>query len=268
MRSVIPSQRRGKPVSAPTGPQPIRRIDEPIPGPVVNGTHCYRTVSQRSLNVTSRWVSDGQVIPAGENLYEYLFYRNSLGAFGSGDGDPFDGLDFLSADNATDQRAKIYDLVLFGLRSSVRVMITDTAAVSAGAINVSTVQRQLELAAADFIWLQIFMSSDRAEPWVDRTNLSYFSQAPGEYVPVPPLKFTGRDPSLVIGVENSEFGSGSEVNLQFPSRDVFAQAVVVVDAMFLPDPDDCPDAWPGYLCPKEQIGNTRWFEGSIESAKR
>jgi hypothetical protein len=237
----------------------------------INPTHCFRTVSQRGLNVPTRFLSQGQIIAAGDNLWEYLFFNPATGAFGPVGVTVQQGVTFLDA-NATGgvfpERSRIYDLVLFALRADVTVLIADAAPFGAGNINVSTLQARLEEAALQYIYFKSYYSSDRSEPWIDRTSLSYFNRPNGEYVLIPPVKYIEREPSCELGIAPAEKGTAAQLDIQFPNRDVHAQASIIIDALFMPDPNTCPDVWPGEICPRETIGNTPWYKGVIENARR
>jgi hypothetical protein len=241
----------------------------------INPTHCYRTVSQRSLSVPTRFLSQQRVIPAGNNFFADLF-NSAAGAFGTTLTANGPGVIFNDA-NVNTERRRIYDMVMIALRASINVKMSDATAVAAGAIDVSSLQTQIEEFAAEYIGFKIYHSADRADPWVDTTQLKYIlrpnggDQGPGgPYLLVPPVKWIDRDPAMELVMVGAEKGgaAGSEPWLESNVRDFDGTASITIDALFVPDPDVCPDLWPGKLCPKENIANTPYYTGKIQSAKR
>lgn len=260
----------------PGGPKPLQQgrvINGAMPdgadvcGCAINPTHCFRTVSQRSLNVPTRFLSEDLSIAAGDDLFDTLFtsINGALGDITPGSGS---GVVFNSANGAQAERARVYDLVLIAVRSDITVLLDDATAVGAGAIDVSAVQSRLEELANEFIALKVFHASDPADPWIDHTNLRYFQRPPGQFVLVPPVKFIDRDPYMEIVCDVAEKGgaAGGAPVFTFPARDLQGCACVTVEAIFIPDPSQCSDLWPGELCPRDTIANTATYKGTISSA--
>jgi len=243
---------------------------------VVNPTHCFRTVSQRSLNVPTTFASAIIVtpnIPAGGLIFGSLFLGVTGCLGGQLSGGP--GLVFNDA-NVQAQRQRINQLVLYAIRAEVTVTLIDASPVAAGAIDVSTIQSRVEAMAYDYLALKVYHTADRNDPWIDNTNLGYFHRPKGVFLPIPPVKWIERDPAMEILVTSPTFTAG--VNIApgaantaplLPSpRDLNASATVVVECLFAPDPEVCPEIWAGMLCPPGEIGNTPGYTGHILTAKR
>lgn len=109
-----------------------------------------------------------------------------------------------------------------------------------------------------------------AEPWFDFTPLRYFDHDDGAFLPVPPLLFAGRDTHCKIGVRKGEHGPGTNplyntqrvpVASSQPTTtgnifiNAYAQLSILVEALFVPSPEECGDYWPGELCPVHKVGN-------------
>jgi len=242
----------------------------------INPTHCYRTVSQRSLSVPTRFLSAIAAVPnlpAAADIFAALFYGTASAALGlQVPGTP--GVIFNDA-NVQLQRQRVYNLVLLAIRANVTVLLSDAEPVAVGAINVSTLQSRLEELAMEYINLKVYHSSDRNDPWIDNTNLQFFQREPGDYQLVPPVMWIDRDPAMELniavaegGVAGAGSGFGTAPVYTLPLRDLEGVASVTVECLFIPDPYSCPDLWPGQLCPRDMIGNTPDYSGNIISAKR
>jgi hypothetical protein len=238
----------------------------------INPTHCFRTVSQRSLSTPTRFVSTQEGVPnitAGTDIFAELFTNIGGAVFlFPGETEKF----FNDADVQKD-RQRVYDLVLIAIRSEVNVQLMDAEPVAAGAINVSTLQSRLEELALSLIDLKVYHSADRNDPWIDKTNLGYFSRPRGEYVMVPPVMWVDRDPVMSLQMGVPEFTGGAAntsayVGLKNSVRDLEGIAEITVECLYIPDPYTCPDLWPGQICPRDMVGNTPDYRGKIASAVR
>jgi hypothetical protein len=240
----------------------------------INPTHCFRTVSQRQLSVATRFLSDRRAIAAGDDIFSTLF-NSASGALGAiavnGPGVIFNDAN----DNV--ERRRIYDMVLIAMRASIDVQLTDAFAPAAGSIDIASLQDSVEAFAAEYLSFKVYHSADRADPFVDSTQLKYILRPRGgdrgagsPYLLVPPVKWIDRDPAMEILVSGAEKGAaaGAAPTLQNTVRDMDGTASITIDCLFVPDPEVCPDLWPGQLCPKESIANTPWYTGKIQSARR
>lgn len=240
----------------------------------INSTHCYRTVSQRSLSVPTRFVGvqNGAPpnIPAGVDIFNRLFSDTG----GSIALQPGQTELFFNNANTQSQRARVYDLVLIAVRSEVQVMLLDGEPVAVGSIDVSNFQAQVEKLANMLLQLKVYHAADRADPWIDKTNIGYFSRPSGQYQLVPPVMWIDRDPVMSIQVAEPEFIGGLQnLNNAYDGmtsnvRDLEGVANITIECLFVPDPYTCPDLWPGQLCPRDMIANTPDYKGKIASAVR
>jgi len=240
---------------------------------VANPTHCFRTVSQRSLNVPTTFASNFvAVLGPGTDIFASLF-ASATGCLGvQASGGP--GVIFNNANNQA-QRQRINQLVLYAIRAEVVVELMDAEPVAAGSIDVSTVQRRLEDIAYSYLALKVYHTSDRNDPWIDNTSLGYFQRPRGDFLPIPPVKWIERDPAMEILISSPSFvagvpnapGAGTPPPFITP-RNIEAQASVLIECLFAPDADVCPEIWAGVLCPPNEIGNTPEYEGQIVTARR
>jgi hypothetical protein len=126
-------------------------------------------------------------------------------------------------------------------------------------------------------------AAQKAEPWVDWTPLRYFDRADGEFVPVPPLLWPtrNRDPNMQITPYPAEFAVSAADNASYnneplpffgsvapatpPAQIAFftSRLVIVVEALFVPSPEDCGKYWPGVLCPTHKIGLHPHYDRSV-----
>jgi hypothetical protein len=252
-------------------PQPLQQGRPGVLGECVNPTHCYRTVSQRSLSVPTRFTTFGTRNLSG------TIYNNLMTTVGGLMGNVSSGIrsrTFNSA-NVQKDRQRVYDLVLIAIRSEINVQLMDEAPIGPGSINIDTLQSRLEELINQTIMLRVFHTADQKDPWIDSTNIGYFQRPRGEYQLVPPVMWTGRDPVMEISVAPPpEFTGGAPSTsfyqglINFTRTQTVGTAMLTIECLFIPDPYSCPDAWPGHLCPRDKIGNTPDYTGQIESARR
>jgi hypothetical protein len=233
--------------------------------------HCMRTVSQRSLNTSTRFSSDLVAYAPGTpgGLLTSLISDPALGALPGIDLEP-DSFVFNNA-NVQDERSRINNLVLIGIRATIQVQVLDASPVAAGAIDLCSYGSYLEDLISRHLFLSIYHMADRKDPWVDQTSIGYFMRH-GKFFPVPPLKWIDRDPAMALSLKEIEFGNdpGAATGIPFvdsPPRSLNAKLNIDVDALYIPDPDACGPYWPGTLCPKEAVGNTPYYTGNIKTAR-
>ena len=234
----------------------------------INPTHCFRTVSQRQLSVPTRFLSEHKAIPAGDDMFDNLF-TSTTGALGDLTPGSGRGVVFNDA-NVNQERRRIYDMVLIAMRASIDVSIVDAFSPAAGSIDVATLQQNVANFAAEYISFKLYHSADRQDPFVDSTQLAYILRPRGNYLLVPPIKWIDRDPAMELIVDVAEFGGnqGNAPEMINTLRDLEGEASVTIDCLFVPDPEICPDLWPGELCPRDRIANTPYYSGRIQSARR
>ena len=234
-------------------------------------THCFRTVSQRSLstpvNFTSQQQSGPPNIPSGTDLYAALI-NSAQGALpGVTAAGP--GIIFNNA-NVQDERARIYDLVLIGIRAVVTATIVDaTPSATQTSLCADELQSRVEEITSEYVTLKVYHTADRNDPWIDETPLKYFMRENDEFLPVPPVKWIDRDPAMELGIRNSDFGANAGAIPAFSSsvHDFDGTLNILVESLFIPDPDSCGPYWPGELCAKDMVANTKGYKGGIPSAK-
>lgn len=236
-------------------------------------THCFRTVSQRSLstpvNFTSAQVAGPPNLPATTDILSGLLTAPGQGALpGLVANGP--GIIFNDA-NVQAQRARIYDLVLIAVRAKVTVTLVDaTPNVTQTSLCADELQTRIEEIVSEYTQLKIYHTADRNDPWVDSTPLKYFMRENDEFLPVPPVKWIDRDPAMELNVRGSDFGIGAGALPSFVSsiHDFDGTLNILVESLFIPDPTVCRDYWPGELCARDMIGNTANYKGGIPTAKR
>lgn len=235
----------------------------------VTPTNCFRSVSQRSLNVPTIFSSAFVTIPANTDFLPVLISGAITGAVPNITDDPRTSVVFNNA-NQNDQRARIEDMVLFGLRATVNVMVLDASPVAAGAIN-TNLNTYLENIISQSLYVSLFHRSDKRDPWMDQTQLAYFRKEK-RFWPVPPLKWLGRDPAMVLSLRANPFGNDSTLVTGLPTvrstvREFDMKVDINVEALFLPDPKTCGPYWPGKLCPKNTIGLTPYYDGKTDRGR-
>lgn len=241
----------------------------PTPGDLcgcINDTHCDRTVSQRSLSVISTFLGTQSKGPPNiaiaADIFDELFRDAAQGAA--------PGTTVFNDANDSTERQKINQLVLFAIRAEVTVTLMDASAVAVGAINVSTIQRQLEDLAYQYYELKVFHTADTSDPWIDRTPLSYFARKKGEFVLIPPVKWVNRDPTMQLGIAGGQFGGGAGAppSLTSSVRAFEGIASIEIETLWMPDPNVCGNpSWPSRICPMDKIANTPQYTGKIDTAR-
>ncbi len=226
-------------------------------------TSCMRSVSQRSLSEQVRFSSEQSTVTAGTNILT-LISSLTLGAV-PGIGLERDSFVFNDS-NVNPERARIEDLVLLATRAKIRVWAVDAEPIAAGAINVGDLANELEDIIGDTIHLSLFHTSDDADPWMDQTPLSYFRNDNEDFLPVPPLKWWGRDPRMALSTRAIEFGEDPSIDTGIPLyvssvRDIDFKLDISIESIWIPDPDICGDFWPGMICPREHVGLTDYYQG-------
>lgn len=234
-------------------------------------THCFRSVSQRSLNVTTRFASQRvSVVPgAPGGILTALISDPATGAVPGVDlvNDSF----VFNDANVQNQRGRINDLVLLALRATVQVEVLDASALAAGNIDLCAFGKYLERMVGRNLYISLFHMADRKDPWMDKTNLGYFMRD-GKFWPVPPLKWINRDPAMALSLRALDFGNDPGAGAGVPLVDSSVRTLDVkldldIEAIYIPDPKACGSYWPGTICPKETIGNTQWYNGGIKTAR-
>lgn len=235
-------------------------------------THCFRTVSQRSLSTPVKWNSDPITIIPGNNFLTSLL----TGAGGAMFGAVLNGAGIVFNDaNVQLQRQRVYELVLIAVRARVDITLMDATDIATQTdVNLGKLAKQLSRLASEYINLRIYHTADRNDPWVDDTPLTYFWRENHEFLPVAPVRWIDRDPAMELRLRGADFQAGvftavGGLPQQLSSRDVLAACTIVVESLFIPDPDVCGAYWPGELCPPDNIGNRPNFPGfAIPTAKK
>ena len=164
--------------------------------------------------------------------------------------------------NIQAERARVSGLVLFGIRVDVTVYcITDDLA---SAFDVGEFVKSLEALIRHYVALQVFWTSDDADPWISTTDLDYFQRPGGAFIAVPPLMFKDRDPQMQLDMRVSDKGSaaGQLPMVTTDATDVSVACSILVECLFGPDPKVCGgDTWPGQLCPTSGIKNHPDYRG-------
>lgn len=221
-------------------------------------THCFRTVSQRSLSTPTSFLSLPNAVAANNDLYVPI----TTGANGAIIGATPGGapIDFNDA-NVQPQRARVDQLVLIGMRTRTVVwMVTNDTVVFPSDVG------EFPSAMADIIRnntvLRVYHTSDESDPWIDDTPLAYFERPAGEFVAVPPVIWKDRDPKMQIQQRFADFGAlaGAVPVLTVPFNSSIGLNILV-EALFIPNPDLCGDYWPGQACPRNRVKGAQGYIG-------
>ena len=234
---------------------------------VASPTHCFRSASQRSMDTPVTFLGSAEVIPPTVDAWPIVVSDPLTGLLqGQGTAGTGAGIVFHDADN-NNQRERIANLVLMAFRASVQVY-TQWAAVD-GAVPMNPIDLgewscSFERAILDFVGLEIYSTSDRSEPWVSWTPLTYFCRPDNLFVPVPWVLWRDRDPACRLIDRVAEQNNGPVGVAQYPeiildncAYDV--QAQITIESLWAPNPEVCGPYWPGELCPPHLVANTPAF---------
>lgn len=210
--------------------------------------HCYRSSSQRSLGTPFTIMGDNLAMGPGSSLFGLLTAGLNLGV---------NPVVIYNADNNRD-RERIEDLVLVGLWVWTNIIV-DSPDGNTGSLSA----RIAEFVNA-FLTLRVQYTSDTRDLWVSDTLVSYFDRGQGgpwrgkrAFVPLPPVRWEGRDAKIEIDVRPADFvASGAVVDfpvLTVPQGLSNVHAEIQVDGLWITDPRLCGQYWPGELCPPELI---------------
>jgi len=224
-------------------------------------THCLRTVSQRSLSAPVNFLGSPVHIPAGTDVFAALVTAPGTGCLpgvGTGGTAP---IVFHDA-NVQAQRQRVDELVLWGARAELSVQ---AQAGLGGAVpfNQGEYVNSVRDFMLDYIVFRVFHTSDRNEPWVDSTPLRYLHRKPGNFLAMPPVLWKDRDPRMELDVRVADFGAaaGALPTVQLGSIDIDAQASILFETLWIPNPDYCGSYWPGTICPKKHVANMPGYVG-------
>ena len=222
-------------------------------------THCMRTVSQRSLSTPNTFLSDVVSIALGADMFDALVtYADGALTGATAIGTP---IRFNDA-NVQGQRARVDELVLIGMRAKVALWLVSNQA--ADQFNMGPAVQAAKDMVKDYVNIRVFHTSDQpGEPWIDFTPLRYFDRPEGEFVAVPPVIWKDRDPVMDISVRNADFGdaAGNQPSFNTLGQTLVGQLSILVESLFVPDPDYCGDYWPGLMCPKTAVKNHGAYKG-------
>ena len=258
----------------PAHPLQVGRMADAECGCVVP-THCFRSVSQRSLNTITRFSSQVVTVAANNNQFDAVVGDAGTGAIPDisilGSGANPNGFIFNDANNQQ-ERGRLNDLVCIALRVNLQVMVLDAEAVGAGSIDLAAHGAYLENLIASNVYISMYHLADKRDPWFDQTDLQYFRRD-RRFWPIPPLKWIDRDPAMALSLRPIDFGTDTGLAIGTPDvlssvRALDLKLDLAVEALFVPDPEACGDYWPGTICPPNTIGNTPGYTGMISTAKR
>lgn len=255
---------------------------------------CWQSVSQRSLSNPITFLSDLLSLHWGEPLAGPVFSLLAQLLTGPGGAiTPPAGQDTLRFNDANaGARAQLRDRVLIGMRAKVTVMVEfeDLPLAIVGTHqNSGDLAETIENFIRDYVEIGIFNTADASvingvivladdddhkagDPWLGFTPLRYFDRPPGDFLPVPPLLWAGRDLNCQIAVRDGQFGhvgnkqyndkavpmvaSGNTTGIAATvDQNVTIQLGILVESIFVPNPRACSGSWPGELCPTHKIGN-------------
>ena len=255
---------------------------------------CYQSVSQRSLSNPVTFLSELLHLHWGEPLAGPVISLLAQMLTGPGGAiTPPAGEDTLRfQDSNAGARAQLRDRVLIGMRADVTVMVEfedRPLAIVGTHQNSGELAETIESFIRDYVSIGVFNTADSqvingtvvaaddddlraGDPWMDFTPVRYFSRPDGDFLPVPPLLWRGRDPNCQIAIRKGQFGhignkqfndkavpmvaSGATTGLPATvDQNVTVQVSIIVESIFVPNPEACSGDWPGELCPTHKIGN-------------
>lgn len=225
-------------------------------------THCLRTVSQRSLSEPVTFLGALTHVAAGADLFDAAVTSVATGCLpgvGTGGTAP---IVFNSA-NVQVSRARTENLVLWAQRAKIAVMLQTSDGGAINDINLGPVGRQLVDFMRSYVVERVFHTSDPGAPWIDDTPLWYFDRPDGKFVAVPPVLWRERDPYMELDVRTADFGAAANAlpTLSLGSIDVDVQAGIMIESLWIPNPDQCGAYWPGQFCPREHVEGTTGYRG-------
>lgn len=222
-------------------------------------THCYRSVSQRTLSVPRRFCVS---IDVGASVDLIAPIMTALGIVAGNLTAPGTGPIFYDANNGI-ERQQIEDLVWIATRTYCCTNVVQTVPPDPGGgvgdVASLTDWDGLNAALCCYILAQVgiswFWSSDRRSPIVDFTNLGYFSRPTGEFVPQPATQWTDRDQAAFLLANNSFNDQANLCSLNGPPVPSHVDLMIVIEGLWITNPYVCGDDWPGSLCgPSKVIG--------------
>jgi hypothetical protein len=274
---------------------------------------CFRSISKRSLSTPTTFLSTWRQLDwGGPGLtFTSLFYELVNGNSG---GVPFgclavpgavqpDTIRFL--DNNSPDRARIDGMVCIALRAKVALEMTFESGGFDEEYDAGPAAEQIEDMVRQHVALSVYHTADnelitdtvtkyppapiapndfyvQSQPWVGMTPLAYFDRPNGEFVPIPPLLWRGRDTHVNIGVRKAELGPvlTAKPNILYNNQKVpvnssaptttgdnfitaYAQLSILIEALYVPPPEECGPYWPGELCPPHKLGNHPQYNQSL-----
>lgn len=250
--------------------------DNPSADASIPPAHCWRSVSQRTLSHPIAWLGDFTV-DDGVNIYQNVLDGLELPYLPLTDPtttDPDQIVNFYDND-APSERGGIAGMVLIGLRARMVVancgLRTDPS-VKTHEENAWTTA--VPAFARHYLAFRLTHVADRRTPWVSDTLWAYMDRPSRAFVTVPPLIWNRRNTRAELVNRAPDFGGtppgtpGPTLGLSQPVVPHQGSASVLIEGLFVPDPDRCPNIWPGLWCPPQAIRGHQKFDPDYYAARR
>jgi hypothetical protein len=114
-----------------------------------------------------------------------------------------------------------------------------------------------------YVVVRAYATSDGQEPWIDDTPLYFFDRPEGEFVYVPMVYWRDRDPHMELDVRPADFGgaAGALPSLITQDNPLDVQLSILVESLWMPNPQTCGNYWPGSMCPDKHVKNAPGYRG-------
>ena len=251
-------------------------FDDPSPGKAIPPAQCWRTVSQRTLSHPIAWLGAPLIPAPGGNPYvatmqalelpsEALVDRNSTDT---------DQIVQFYDNNSDTERGRIEGLVLIGIRAHMVVAQAGFEDIFSGPSRRNNAwSRAIPAFAEHYLSFRITHTVGRTDPWVNDTPMIYIARPDRHFVTVPPLIWSARNvhAEWINRVPDFQPSGDESPTLAVLSANVIdypATASLLVEGLFVPDPDICPDLWPGMWCPPQAIRGHRQYDPEYYKVRR
>lgn len=252
--------------------------DNPAPDVAIPPAHCWRSVGKRTLSHPIGWSAIAGLIPFGGKV-PYVGVIEPMGLPDL----PLTDLNttltrqiapFWDNDSATD-RGAIEDMVLIGIRARMVLAMAGKQETIGGVFRRSNEwARALPQFMGHYLSFRTTHTAGRRDPWINDTPLAYIDRLDQAFISVPPLIWNTRDTTAEWVTRVPDFNSSATPTptlSQIAGGDpvvIPATGSLFVEGLFVPDPDRCPDNWPGLWCPPQAIRGHRLFDPDFYARRR
>ncbi len=256
--------------------------DNPSPDGAIPPAHCWRSVSQRTLSHPLAWLGTFTV-DDGINIYQGAMQGLELPSLELVDPNTTDTdqiVNFYDNDS-DDERGAIEGMVLIGLRGRLVVANCGLTTDPQGPSPPPPVTRRenawtqaIPDFAKHYLAFRLTHVADRRAPWVSDTLWAYMDRPSRGFVAVPPLIWNRRNVRGELVNRVPDFGGtppgtpGPTLGLTTSFEAHQATISAVIEGLFVPDPEHCPNEWPGLWCPPQAIRGHRLYDPDYYALRR